>query len=67
MQKQIKRTNYQIFLETVNMLKSSQGFYSRLARQLDEMDEDSKASLEQTLNSEPQWNDSVDCIMFLES
>jgi len=66
MQKQIK-TNYQIFLETVNMLKSSQGFYSRLARQLDEMDEDSKASLEQTLNSKPQWNDSVDCIMFLES
>ena len=63
---QKKKTNYEIFIETVNGLKNSQGFYSRLARNLEEMDKDTKVSLEQTLNSLPQWNDQLDCVLYLE-
>ena len=63
---QTKKTNYEIFIETVNSLKNSQGFYSRIARQLDEMDKDTKVSLEQTLNDLPQWNNTLDCVLYLE-
>ena len=45
---------------------NSQGFYSRIARQLDEMDKDTKVSLEQTLNDLPKWNDTLDCVLYLE-
>ena len=65
-QTQKKKTNYEIFIETVNSLKYSQGFYSRLARNLEEMDRDTKVSLEQTLNNLPQWNDQLDCVLYLE-
>lgn len=63
---QKQKTNYEIFIETVNSFKHSQGFYSRIARQLDEMDKDTKVSLEQTLNDLPQWNDILDCVLYLE-
>lgn len=63
---QTQKTNYEIFIETVNGLKNSQGFYSRIARQLDEMDKDTKVSLEQTLNDLPQWKDTLDCVLYLE-
>lgn len=63
---QTQNTNYEIFIKTVNSLKNSQGFYSRIARQLDEMDKDTKISLEQTLNDLPQWNGTLDCVLYLE-
>lgn len=60
-------TNFEIFIKTVNTLKSSQGFYSRLANDLTELSEEGRKQLETDLNNLPQWNDSVDCVLFLES
>jgi len=62
-----QRTNYEIFIDTVNTLKSSQGFYSRIAADLADMTPQQKEQIKQELNELPQWNDSVDCIMYLES
>lgn len=59
-------TNYEILLNTVNSLKYSQGFYGRLARDLNEMDEESKEQLKTEINNLPQWNDQVDCVLWLE-
>lgn len=59
-------SNYEILLQTVNSLKRSQGFYSRLARDLDEMDEESKEQLKTEINGLPQWNNTVDCVLWLE-
>lgn len=68
MTEQIKqqKTNYEIFLDTINSLKHSQGFYSRLAAQVDELNDEQKEQLKAELNSKPQWNDTVDCVLFLE-
>lgn len=59
-------SNYDLLLEVVNTLKYSQGFYSRLARQLNEMTEVEKDDLKEGLNSLPQWKDRIDCILYLE-
>ena len=68
MTEQVKqqKTNYEIFMETVMSLRHSQGFYSRLAASVEELDANGRKQLEEELNSKPQWNDSVDCVLFLE-
>jgi hypothetical protein len=58
--------NYTMFVNTVNTLKSSQGFYSRLANQLNEMSEEDKERLKEHLNAQPKFNDQLDVVMFLE-
>ena len=58
--------NYIMFVSTVNTLKSSQGFYSRLAAELAEMSEEDKEQLKEQLAKQPKFNDSVDVVMFLE-
>lgn len=58
--------NYTLFVSTVNTLKSSQGFYSRLAAELAEMSEEDKEQLKEQLANQPKFNDSVDVVMFLE-
>lgn len=58
--------NYIMFVSTVNTLKSSQGFYSRLAAELAEMSEEDKEQLKEQLANQPKFNDSVDVVMFLE-
>lgn len=60
------KSNYEMFLDCVNSLKNSQGFYSRLARDLNEMDEEDKEALKEHLNNQPQFKDPVDVIMFIE-
>lgn len=60
------KTNYEIFIDTVNSLKHSQGFYSRIAAQLDEMSNEQKEQIKTEFNNLPQWNDVVDCVMYLE-
>lgn len=59
--------NYTMFVNTINTLKSSQGFYSRLANQLNEMSEEDKEHLKEHLNAQPKFNDQLDVVMFLES
>ena len=56
-------TNFDLFLQTVNTLKSSQGFYSRLSAQIDEWTEDERARSEKQFNSLPQFKDSVDVVL----
>lgn len=58
--------NYTMLVSTVDTLKSSQGFYSRLAAELAEMSEEEKEQLKEQLANQPKFNDSVDVIMFLE-
>ena len=66
MTEQVKETNYEIFVKTVNNLKNSQGFYSRLAARLAELTDDEKERVKDELNALPQWNDVVDCVLYLE-
>ena len=66
MTEQTKMTNYEIFLKTINDLKHSQGFYSRLAARVDELTDEGREQLKAELNSKPQWNDTLDCVLFLE-
>jgi len=61
-----QKTNYEIFVETIMSLRYSQGFYSRLAARFEELDDEQKKQVEAELNAKPQWNDSVDCVLFLE-
>ena len=52
------------FLQSVvNDLRYSQGFYSRLAQQLDGLSEDDIANAESQL---PDFKDKVDVVLFLE-
>lgn len=60
------KSNYEMFLECVNTLKNSQGFYSRLANDLNNMDKDQIEELKEYLNSLPQFKDQVDVVLFLE-
>lgn len=61
------KTNFSLFMDTVKSLKCSQGFYSRIAAQIDAMDELELQELEDNLNSLPQqFNDAVDVVLFLE-
>ena len=64
--KQDENWNFTLFLETVNTLKTSQGFYSRLAQNLANMDDEQKEKLKNYLNNQPKFNDSVDVVLFLE-
>lgn len=59
-------SNYEMLLKTVNSLKYSQGFYSRLARDINEMSDEERKQLEQNINSLPQFKDEVDVVLFLE-
>ena len=61
-----QKTNYEIFIDTVNSLKFSQGFYSRIARDLDLMSDEQKQDIENELNGLPQWKDTLDCVLYLE-
>lgn len=56
-------TNFNYLQEVVNTLKSSQGFYSRLARQLEELTPEQKQEIEKQL---PDFKKPVDVILFLE-
>ena len=58
-----KQDNYNLFYNTIKSLASSQGFYSRLARQIDEFDTD---TIENIKNELPIFNDTLDVVLFLE-
>lgn len=59
-------SNFEMFLRTVNMLKGSQGFYSRLACDIAQMSEQGLKDLEDYLNKQPPFSDTVDVVLFLE-
>ena len=61
-----KKTNFDLFIDTVNTFKHSQGFYSRLARTIEEWSDEEREQAEEYFNKQPQWNDTLDCVFFLE-
>ena len=58
-----KEDNYNLFYNTIKSLASSQGFYSRLAQQIDEFDDD---TIENIKNDLPIYKDTLGVILFLE-
>lgn len=64
----MEKTNFEVFIETVEMLKGSQGFYSRLWNTISEMSDDELENAKEQLNNlDTKFKDSVDVVMFLES
>lgn len=59
-------TNYELFTTTIRSLAQSQGYYLRLAAQLDELDAETKEQLELEINSLPKFNTPVDVVLYLE-
>lgn len=63
----LEHNNFKMFLSTVQTLAGSQGFYSRLKRQIDEWNDEEFENAREYFNSLPQkFNDSVDVVLFLE-
>ena len=58
--------NYDILLRTIETLRTSQGFYSRLAKDIEQMDDDGLEQFKQYINGLPQWTSDIDCILWLE-
>ena len=68
-EQQQTRTNFEIFLDTINSLKYAKGFYSKLAQQVEELrkyEPEKLTEIENSLNELSQWSDNVDCIFYLE-
>lgn len=59
-------TNFEIYMDTINRLKGSQGFYSRMAHAISELSESDLEVLKDEINELPKWNGAVDCILYLE-
>lgn len=59
-------TNYEIFVNTLKTLSTSQGFYSRRYAEFLSWSDEEKENIKKGLNSLDQWHDSVDCVLFLE-
>ena len=62
----LEATNFKMFLHTVNTLKGSQGFYSRLAQTINEWTEEEREKAEDYFNSLPKFKDEVDVVLLLE-
>ena len=62
-----QQNNFKMFLHTVNTLKNSQGFYSRLANTIDAWTEEQREQAENYFNNLPlNFKTEVDVILFLE-
>ena len=62
----LQANNYKMLMSTVNTLKYSQGFYSRLARDIEGLEGQDKQDFIDYINSLPTFKDSVDVVLFLE-
>lgn len=62
----IEKTNYEIFLDTIKTLSTSQGFYSRLANGFNALSTEDKEKVKVVLNAKPKWKTTLDCVLFLE-
>jgi hypothetical protein len=59
-------TNYELYVDTIKTFAGSQGYYSRMLRDFNEMSKSDKQRLEVALNDYPQIKDTVEMCMFLE-
>lgn len=60
------KTNFEILMDTINTFKYSQGFYGRLERDIKELSEEELEDFKNQINSERQFNDILDCVLYLE-
>ena len=60
-------SNFEMLLKTVNSLRYSQGFYSRLANWIEELSVEERADYESYLNKQPQFKSTLDVVLFLEA
>lgn len=58
--------NYELFLKTIDSLRHSQGFYSRLARDVEALTDEGREQLKRELNAKPKWKEELDVVLFLE-
>ena len=64
----LEHSNFKMVLHTIEMLRYSQGFYSRLAHQVEEWTDEEREKAEEYFNNLPQrFNNTVDVVMFLET
>lgn len=62
------KSNFEMFVDTVNSLAGSQGFYSRIASGIADMSEHELSELKEHLNGlDVQFTNPVDVVMFLET
>lgn len=59
-------TSFEIFIDTIEKLADSQGFYTRVYSTYLDMTEEEKINLENYINLNKKYNDSIDVIMDLE-
>ena len=63
----LQATNFKMFLHTVNTLRYSQGFYSRLARDIENWTDEERENAEEQINALPiKFKDTVDVVLWLE-
>ena len=62
----LQANNFKMLMSTVNTLKYSQGFYSRLARDIEGLKGQDRQDFIDYINKQPTFKDSVDVILFLE-
>lgn len=58
--------NTKLFIETIDTLASSQGFYSRMSRDIHEVIDNDPSIIAKLNESLPKFNDPVDVIMYIE-
>jgi hypothetical protein len=62
-----KKTNFDWLIETVETFRYSQGFYSRIARDLNEMSEEERKQVKEEYNNlDEKFNSVLDVVYFLE-
>jgi hypothetical protein len=62
-----KKTNFDWLIETVETFRYSQGFYSRIARDLNEMSEEEREQVKEEYNNlDEKFNSVLDVVYFLE-
>lgn len=64
--KQSDNKSIRVFADTINSLRSSQGFYGRMAESINSLDADGYDRLIDEL-SDKNFNDAVDVVFFLEA
>ena len=60
-----KKMTFEQVMENISMLAQSQGFYGRLKRSIESLDEDTLAEVKEQLNDK--FTDVVDMVLFFES
>lgn len=63
----LEHSNFKMFLHTVNTLKHSQSYYSKMASAIENWSAEERETAENYFNSLPQkFNDTLDVVLFLE-